>query len=184
VRLELSFVYRVLTVLMRRSMPVKSKGNSIELLAQNAVTGVVFPFYSRVKTIESSAIKTLIRGLAVCVNQPFSSRQSPHWPWLAVSATQIRQPITPLCAPSVVQLQVPLLPMQPVAAKPKARLLAHLQAAYRAALLACQPVTNTEHSTPLLGGMITYIRPFEGKPRVAFLHFRAVRALPRKGCYV
>jgi hypothetical protein len=149
----------------------------------------VFPFLSRPKPIDSTAIKTHKRGFAVCVNLSFFSRLLPRSVWQAVSrilvtATQIRQPIAPLCAPSVVLRLVPLLLTQPAAAKPKARLLARWSAACLAACQACLLATNSGLTAPHYSGVTLFTGPFGGNLRMAFLHFRALRAHSRKGCYV
>jgi hypothetical protein len=65
-----------------------------------------------------------------------------------------------------------------------ARWSAACHAAFRACLLATDTVSNTGLTAPLKGGVTTSTRPFGDRPRMAFLHFRALCALPRKGCYV
>lgn len=158
--------------------------------ADHGVDGANFPFSLSLNRVESKIRKTLIRGYAVCVNHPFFSRHLPHLALRPVSATTpIRPPITQLCAPSVEPLQAPLLPMQPVAAKPKARLLARwsvvCHVASRACLLATDSGLTTNRLTgPHQSGAKYSIGPFGGFSRAAFLHFRASGALPRKGCHV
>jgi hypothetical protein len=153
-----------------------------------AANGTDFPFPLTQYRLDSFTIINQIRGFAVCVKQPFFLRQSQHLPLLAASATRIRQPITPQCAPSVVLLRVQLLPMQLAAAKPKGRLLARLLVAFRAACLACLPATNTGPKSGLTAALnrsfTTFSRSFGAIPRVAFLHFCAPCAHPGKGCYV
>ncbi|MGO4909019.1 hypothetical protein ACEN2J_11900 [Pseudorhodobacter sp. W20_MBD10_FR17] len=147
-----------------------------------------FPFHLTQDRIKLSVIKTQKRGFAVCVKQPFFLRQSQHFPLLAALATKIRQPIAPLCVRSVALLPVRLLPMQQAAAKPKGRLLARSLVAFRAACLACLPATDTSPNSGLTAALnrsvTTLTRSFGGIPRVAFLHFCALCAHPRKGCYV
>ncbi len=154
-----------------------------------AATCADFPFPLTPNKLESSAIKTPKRGIAVCVNLSFFSRLSRHLVWLAVfrtpaTALRLRLLTTLLCAPSVVQLQAPLLPTQPAAAKPKARLSARWLAAYRAAYQAFLPATNIGLTAPRHSGVSIFTGPFGVTPRMAFLLFRAPCAHPRKGCYV
>lgn len=160
-----------------------------DVAVQNDVRPAVFPFLSGVKTIDSGARKTNKRGFAVCVNLSFFSRLLPRSVLPAVSrtmatATQIRRQTAQQCAPSVGPLPVPLLRMQPAAAKPKARLLARWSAACHAAFQACLPVTKSGLTAPHHCGVTTSTRSFGGIPRVAFLHFRAPRACHRKDCHV
>jgi hypothetical protein len=154
-----------------------------------AANRVDFPFLLPCETLNLHVIKILTRGFAVCVKRPFFLRQPPLWPLLAALATLIRQPITLPCARSVAQLLVRLSPMQPVAAKPKARLLARLPVSVRAIFLALQAAPTKVGSklgltASLKSDSSNSTRPFGVTPRVAFLFFRALRAHPRKGCYV
>lgn len=102
-----------------------------------------FPFISRRNTLESASIKTLSRGLAECVSSPFLRRQLSLWPLRAASPiTPTRLPTTPQCVQSAVQRRALSLQMQLAAAKPRARLSAHLLAACHVACRACLPATK------------------------------------------
>lgn len=158
--------------------------------AEPGLKRAVSPFPLGLNRVDSLRRKTLIRGYAVCVNHPFFLRPLPRLPLQAVSAmTPMHRPITPLCAPLVGPQQVPLSPMQPVAAKPKAHLLARWSAVCHVAFRACQPATDSGLTTNKLTGprnsAAAYSTgPFGVFPQAAFLHFRALGALPRKGCHV
>ncbi|WP_415234518.1 hypothetical protein [Pseudorhodobacter sp.] len=157
-------------------------------LAPYGAPFAIFLFSLRLKALDLPPIKTLERGYAVCVNLFFFSCQSPRLAWLAVFRTQIHQPITPQCAPLAAPLQVPLLPMQPAAAKPRARLSARWWAAFPVAflafLLATDVAVGAGLTAPHTGRRNNFHKAIRGIPRMAFLHFRAPRAFPRKGCYV
>lgn len=172
-----------------REFITKAAGNvNRRPLRQSSAAAFVayFPFPLAAKKLESAIIKIQKRGFAVCVKQPFFLRQPPLWPLLAVLTTQIRQPITLLCAPSVARRRVPLLPVQQVAAKPKARLLARLLVLVRATFLARQAAaTNTGPKTGLITSRhcddTISARPFGVIPRMAFLLFRAPVRASEKG---
>jgi hypothetical protein len=184
-RLGFANFYNVLAgIVQSRTVLPDSFAPASVICVGNDAALVDFPFLSRSKAIESKARKIQKRGFAVCVNLSLFSRLLPRSVWLAVSKTPLRRLIMLPCAQSVVLQQARLLPMQPAAAKPKARLLARWLVAFRAAYLACRPATDFGLTTPLYGGIITSAGPFGGNPRMAFLHFRASRALSRKGCYV
>lgn len=157
-----------------------------EFCALSGVVRPVFPFILCAKAVRLGPINTQLRGFAVCVKRPFFSSQLPPLAWLAASRTPIRQLITLRSAPLVVQPQVQLLPMQPAAAKPKGRLLARLLVVCRAVYQACLLATDTDTrlTTAHQRGVAILPGPFGDIPRVAFLHFRALGAHPRKGCHV
>lgn len=148
-----------------------------------------FPFYLRAKTLDSGVIKTQKRGLAVCVNQSFFL---PQWPLsallaafkMALATTRTRPLITPLCAPLVEPQQGPLSLTQLAAAKPKARLSVRWWAAFLAAFQARHSATNSGLTPARKRGVTNQSRPFGVVPRVAFLHFRADGAFPKRGCHV
>ena len=156
-------------------------------VAARGAWGGVFRFSLWPKKLDSATIKTLKRGFAACVNQPFLSRQSQHLPLRAVSTTPIPPQIMPQCAPLVARPQARSLLMQPAAAKPKARLSVRWWAACRAACRACQTATDTGPNTgltsPLKGGVIHSTRSFGVAPGWPF-RFCTPRVLLRKGCYV
>ncbi len=165
---------------------IAGRKNRPDFAAANRVN---FPFLLSCETLNLHVIKILTRGFAVCVKRPFFLWQVPRWPLLAALATLIRQPITLLCAQSVAPLPVRLSQMQPVAAKPKVRLLARLPVSVRATFRALQAApTKVGAKLGLIASLNSYssnsTRPFGVTPRVVFLFFRALRAHPRKGCYV
>jgi|GEM_PF-2243868 len=163
-----------------------------EFCAAIGANRVDFPFILPAKAVKLGLIITQLRGFAVCVKRPFFLSQLPPLRWLAASRTKIRLLITLPSAPLVVQRPVRLSPMQPAAAKPKGRLLARLLVVCRAALQACLLATNTATGTAARTGLTAprqrrvaiLSRPFGDIPRMAFFHFGADGAHPRKGCYV
>ena len=137
------------------------KGGNGSRLGQSC--GLRFPFISCANAVYLASIKTRLRGLAECVSPPSLRRQLSLWPLRAASRIRIPQPITRLCAPLAVLQQVLWLPVQPAAAKPKARLSALFSAAYRAAFRACLPATKqlqiaNLNTSPLRGKTIRAMR--------------------------
>lgn len=149
--------------------------------------GQIFPFPSCAGEVDSWSIKTRARGLAECVSPPSFWRQPPLWPSRAASATTpIHPPIAPRSARLAAPQPVPLLPMQPVAAKPKARLSAPWLAVCLAAFRAFRPATDSTTDLARLqtrGGHPSSRSHPGFAPRVAFLHFAPV-ALLKRGIHV
>jgi hypothetical protein len=152
---------------IRRNGPSLAAANQVE-----------FPFPLLCDTLNSGRIRNQTRGFAVCVKRPFFLRQPPRFPLLAALAIQMRQPITPLCAPSVVQLQARLLQTRLAAAKLKGRLLARLLVVLRAALVR-RAATNTGPSTGLPNNAL--IASFNGADTV---FHKAIRGNSPSGLFV
>ena len=168
-------------------MPLGSGSGKGKL--HSAVQTQCGPFSLRQSLLESWSIITRSRGFAVCVSTLSFWRLAPLFRLQVASATtQVRQPTMSPCAPLAVPPQAQSLPMPRAAAKPKARLSARWLVAFPAVCRAFRPATDTGSDFGLTAaqkrGVTVLPRPFGDIPRMAFLHFRAVRALPRKGCHV
>lgn len=140
----------------------------------SALARLAFPI--AIFSLESPAIKTLTRGLAVCVSNP--SFWQPLLPYPLPVAHRAVTRLQPLNAPLAVPSPVPLLRTPRAEAKPKARLSVRLRAAYPAAFRACQPAVDLNTA---LRGNISQFRTIRAVARVVLLHFTPCVSLKGSG---
>ncbi len=119
--------------------------------------------------IDSGAIKTLERGSILCSSHHLSPPRLSRRFCQAVSARMAaHRPTAPRSGPSAVLLPVQLWPTPPVAARPKARLLAPSWAVCPVASRACRPATRADRPSATICERMNNSRPSGASPRMVF----------------